>query len=1502
MTATIPPMPRAGEPPAVVNRTFGAVGLGAALAAAQEELAVAAADGRTGDQVWQLPPGAHTLEGALELGADGVALTVRGDRTVLAVVPAAAASAVEVAALLVRGRAVVLEGVTVECPPVAADLVGVRLEGTDRAAARNVAVRGIHARTATGLRVTAPRVEVSGCAAVEVVASEGLATGVQVSADDVAASGVRVEGARGPQARGVAADADRGLLADVTVTGLTATAPGGVDDAVQVAAGVRVERVVAHRDAPVADGVDLVAWLQAAQARLAAAPAGTSETWNLPPGAFALDAGLHLGAAGRHLVVAGTTAPGAQTHLVVGDATAVAGDLVALAVTGDRVEVRDLLLRARATGALVGVRATGTSSATLRGVEVAEARGDSAAAVEVAAPWVSLTSVRVRAVRADAAAATTLAVGVAATAKQVRLSRVAVTQVNGPTATGIDLTASVRADVASLHVEGVTGATAEAARMRVVGPSGTHRELSLLDVALRTIRGTDAAHALVAFCSGDVAVRGLTVAALEAADAIGVLAVAGGELDWLGGTVEDVRGTARGATGARLLCLPSRAAITVRDVHVEAVRAPGVGPSADPSPTWRAWLEQLRPWIADGAGTGPPAPIPTADPAHVDEVTGLHVCAPVEDFEPFLTDVTASADGGDAGAVTVAASALRRVSGTALQIEAELRDVEIRGVEAWTAVRGGSVRGERVLLAQATWHRMHTGLEFGPCLLSTVDALLTGVVGGPAVVTGPETDLADVLVTFAAAAPPPFRPAPDPLPYTVPGPAGIPPSVLAGSLAPAAVVDLRLADPRAHDVAVRVPGDAERTPTVLGAHPPGQPGRCALRDPEPPPPPSVDPPPVPGPPVDYRARDARSLLALMTDRARRTMPGWAPTGPADHTTMWLELLAARLDALAYRQEVAVAEGYLGTAQARRSVEDHARLVDHHADPGLSATAMIRVELDDDGAGALGLTGHIAATGGVVIPAGTLVVNPDANDRFVVFATESDLAVERALDTFRLAEPVEPGATSAVLAGDHTTLARDRWLVILATDPENPALTDPDMPPHVVRVTRTEVGTDTTRVSWDPRRPSPARYRPDTATVLGNVVPAHHGLPLTPLSAQGAAAVLEGTEGDDLLRPWRERLTVRDPGGPSREVELPWAPVSVHAPGWPWPGHPARCGVPQIAVSVDGEPWNLADDLATLGPADESYVLRPGRAGGVAAVFGDGVNGAALPAREVSVEFAVRIGLGTVANVAAGTLTRLLALGEGGDADLLRGEGDAQRVDLLHKHLRVSNPVAATGGRDPEPLEHVRYAAPLGVRDLRSAVVPEDYERLLEELPDVAAARARVRTTGQRPAVSVTLLLRDEDALAAGGDAGEAERLRRWALARERLESVRLLGFDVELVPPRFVPLDLDLVVDIAPWATGETVRNAVTAALGGPGGALDPDTSGLGGDVHVDALHRRVLGVPGVVAVRVRRLRRLEPGAPERVGAGVLPVAGDEVAILRHPYGPAYPHGVLTVEICGGTS
>ncbi len=1186
------------------------------------------------------------------------------------------------------------------------------------------------------------------------------------------------------------------------------------------------------------DPADLAASLAAAQADIAAAPAGSAHTWVLPAGEFELSAGAAAGVAGRALTLHG---PG--TVLTVGDPAVVAGDAVGLDVAGTDVRVEGVTVRVRAAGTATGLRVRASATCAVAGVLVDGVQGATATGVDAAAPSGSLTAVQVA--------------GVAASAGD---------------ATGV--------------------------LMRCTG------ELGVLDVAVDGVTGTADATGAVLVCAGDVAVRGAGVQDVQGARAGGAVLVAGVEIDWSGGRVATIRGTAGGAVGVRVLAGPDPAAVRLDDLSIAGIGGAQPGLAAEPADSWRTWLDLAAAALAAGAEL--PRWPAAGDPGHVEQVAAVHVCAPVDEGLPWLADT-------DPGPVELSQCVLERIGGTAVAVVADLRDVQLRGLLVWTAARAGHVEGERVLLARCTLHRLGFGLGFGPCSLTAADTLVTGVGAGGGVLTGPDTEVLDALVVPAAGGLPPFEPEPVPLPYLDPGPADIPAALLAGDVVPDAPHDLRV-NAALHRRAVRVPGDDDDAPIWVGALAPDLDARCDLRDPDPPPAEQPAPAAVPlaGPVVDYRVRDARGLLAVMTGRARQVMPGWTPDTVADQTTMLLELLAERLDALAYRQEVALSEGSLPDAATRRSVEDHVRLVDYVPDPGLSATTMLRFRLDADGARALGVDGGLAR-GGVVIGADTLVVNADAADRIVVFGTESDLAVVPELDSMLLAQQddLEPGATTAVeagdtdalLAGDRLDLTPGRWLVLVGVDPQDPQRLDPDVPAHVVRLTRVEVGTDTTRVLWDPRRPAPVRYERDRCRVLGNVVPAHHGIPLTPLTAGvDPATDIAVLEQADLLTPWRERLTVTLPqaGDPApaagagvTEIGLPVDRVSVRASGWPFPDAAPRTGQPQIRLAVDGENWSRVEDLVVAEAGDEVFAVRTGAGDTPAVRLGPG----SRPDRDVTVDLAIRVGLGTAGNVGVGSMTRLLALGPGGDREALLGDGGADRIELLRRLLTVTNPVPGVGGREPEDIEQMRYRAPLGVRDALSAVVPLDYERLVAGLPEVAAARAVVRPGPLAPVVRMTMLLRGEDALAAAGEQGQAERLRRWALARARLEQVRLLGFDVELVPPRFVPLDLDVIVDV-PDSARNTAEDAVRRALGGPDGLFDPDVSGLGGDVRVDAVHRRLLAVPGVQAVRVRRLRRLEPGAPERVHDGVLPVEPDEVAILDHPYGPAFPSGLLTVGVC----
>ncbi|MCY1042053.1 hypothetical protein OV208_12065 [Corallococcus sp. bb12-1] len=1163
-----------------------------------------------------------------------------------------------------------------------------------------------------------------------------------------------------------------------------------------------------------------------------------------------------------------------------------------LVLKGGRVEVSDVSVAATASAdctALTVESPDGT--VVIDSLTVLASKGSDATGLRLLAKEAYITGLSL----SDVEASSGEAFGVRAVCQRSQWADVAVREVHGgQVGVGLELAGLFRADLSGLTVTKISGARAVGARVLVSREEG--EGLSSVDVSISEVEALEPEWCvgLLLGSSGPLQVRGFTVREVLGAFALGLLALGGHGIEVGIGQVEEILGGTV-ATGIRVLGGPSLLPVSVRDVEVSRVSAAPVPADAHPDPVWSDWLLAALDSLA-GAVVGP-LTLP-AFPA-VADVVGLHVAAPLGGLEPVL-------DVGTPGEITVEDCSLFVITGTALQLEGGLRTALVRRTEAWTSVHGGWLQAEQLLLAQLTWHRHAHGLRLGPGEVRAYDSLFTAIVGKPFVLES-DAELSASLALFAEGAGPPFLEV-GPLPYVTPGTPTVPAVLLTGSLPPPETVDLRLVpDAVVSRAAVAVPGDGPRDPApFVGAWAPDVVPGCDVRDPQPRPWLPAPELPAPGALVDYLARDARSLLAVMLERARTVMAPWEDRGPADFTTMLLEAVAAQLDSLAYQQERAVVEGFLEDARLRRSVEDHARALDYTPDPGLSATVMLRFRLDGDALATLvkarleeldlpslppGTTALEFLTGGGVLelPADTLVANSSTQEQSLVFVTEAPLSYFPRLESISLAESVRVGDTGATLAGVFPELEPGRWLVLYRGRGEGG---------HVVRVTSVALATDTTFVGWDPRRLATETFLAPgdplpgpRAVVLGNVVPAHHGLPVTPLP--------EGFESDSAepfarsLAQWRALLSPTVDGSREREVVLPFHPISVQAPGYPLPGDEPRRGTPQLQMSVEDDPWTLVEDLSVQGPGDEVVVLRATPNGGASLRCGDGVNGAALPPRMTALGLSLRVGLGTVANVGEGVLTRLLQVPLDAQRSPSAGALLDQSMDDVRLLVRVDNPLPAVGGRDPESLDSIRYRAPAGVSEPLSAVTVEDYVSLLQRMPEVAGASARVVARDLRTVIRVTVLLRDEDTL------DPDEILRRWADVRRRLEEIRLLGVDVEALPPRWVPLDLDLEVDAAPHAQADWVRDAVVGAIAGDGGLLDPDRSGLNGDVQLADLYQAVLRVAGVTAVRVKRFRRLESHAPERLAEGVIPIGPEEVATARGGFWPG-SEGALTVRVCGG--
>ena len=135
--------------------------------------------------------------------------------------------------------------------------------------------------------------------------------------------------------------------------------------------------------------------------------------------------------------------------------------------------------------------------------------------------------------------------------------------------------------------------------------------------------------------------------------------------------------------------------------------------------------------------------------------------------------------------------------------------------------------------------------------------------------------------------------------------------------------------------------------------------------------------------------------------------------------------------------------------------------------------------------------------------------------------------------------------------------------------------------------------------------------------------------------------------------------------------------------------------------------------------------------------------------------------------------------------------------------KVTNPLPASGGAEPETADEVRRDAPYAFAVQQRAVTETDYAEVSERSSDVQRAAASFRWTGSWHTVFVTA-----DRFGGGAvDPAFEGRLRDW------LERFRMAGYDLEVDSPVFVPLDISLHICVVPGYFRSDVATEVRAVL-----------------------------------------------------------------------------------------
>jgi hypothetical protein len=669
--------------------------------------------------------------------------------------------------------------------------------------------------------------------------------------------------------------------------------------------------------------------------------------------------------------------------------------------------------------------------------------------------------------------------------------------------------------------------------------------------------------------------------------------------------------------------------------------------------------------------------------------------------------------------------------------------------------------------------------------------------------------------------------------------------------------------------------------------------------------------------LDYLARDYATFRRLLLDRIGASDPAWHERHAPDVGIALVELMAYVGDYLAYRQDAVATEAYLGTARRRISVKRHARLVDYGMHDGCSARAWVQLLVDDSAPAAGVSLPRVDPVTQVPTRFLTRVTGPASMD---LAASDQAIATERPeifepLADIRLYQGhnrmefytwgaeeccLPKGATRATLVGQITSLAPGDVLILEEVlGPKTREIGDADPSHrHPVRLTEVSIGTDPlggapiTRIAWGKadKLPFPLCVTvtdlAGTGTVVttgvasGNIVLVDHGLtvadelpeavPPSTLNRYHAPGDRCDPDDADPIAPRFAPTLPRRPVSHTHPYDATEAAAAAHAPD-------VRAAVPRVALrTATGLPWEARPDLLASTATARDFVVEVEADDEAHLRFGDGQNGV-RPTAGTTFTATYRIGNGARGNVGAGAIAHV-----------------ASATPLI---VGVRNPLPATGGTDPEPVEVVRRFAPVAFRTQERAVTADDYARMAERNERVQRAAGSFRWTGSWRTAFVTVdpLIGDDETVEE--DLG--------GVITRQLERYRMAGVDTHVDTPRYVPLEVEMTVCVRRDYFRADVKQALlerfssTVQPDGRRGVFHPDEFSFGQPVYLSKLYAAASEVDGVDSVDVTTFERRGTPDPGPLAAGKLEF--DRLEIARLDNDPSLPErGVFSLTMEGG--
>lgn len=654
------------------------------------------------------------------------------------------------------------------------------------------------------------------------------------------------------------------------------------------------------------------------------------------------------------------------------------------------------------------------------------------------------------------------------------------------------------------------------------------------------------------------------------------------------------------------------------------------------------------------------------------------------------------------------------------------------------------------------------------------------------------------------------------------------------------------------------------------------------------------------PPIDYLAKDYASFRQLMLDRLSVIAPQWRERNTADLGIALVELLAYAGDHLSYYQDAVATEAYLGTARKRISARRHARLLDYYMHDGCNARTWVSLEVGSSRDGDI-LPGPSLSP----LSPGTLFLTKSVYENTLLSYEQAEAAIKQGAVAFETLHDITlqsahneihfytwgdekcclpKGATKASLKNDGggLQLAAGDVLIfeeVLNPDPEYSLAADADPSHrHAVRLTKVQSVQDNLftparqvmNIEWDDEDALPfplCLWEIDSKPVsvaYGNVVMVDHGhtldaerLPAVAKSGLYRPKLLEGP----LTQQAHVRRAKEDEDGKRDWVVYDRTAPASHATNWKMRGVKPAIWIREIGPSTQA--WFPVRDLLSTDRFEREFVVEIEDDTHAFLRFGGGDMPGREPASDVPLDAIYRVGNGRGGNVGADAIAHYV--------DFLPSLGGI---------LKVRNPMPAVGGTEPETLKEVQLYAPHAFRTQERAVTAKDYAEVAERHEKVQKAAATLRWTGSWYTMFLTV-----DRL--GGLPVDHEFEQK---IREHLATYRMAGHDLEIDGPKFVGLEITLVVCVKPEYFNSDVKEELFSVFSkgdrpnGLRGFFHPDNFTFGDPVYLSQIIAAIMDVPGVAWVNLDDPRtcfcRLDDDSTTAKDKGYIEMGRLEIARL----------------------